>query len=167
MEKREAYYFSVAAILSAAVAEPSIAKAVCSCVWKDVKPASVVKTYSQEVFLPLSGTTMYVAELSSDGLYTFKTPNAPTVYFDYKPTSSASTTITYQVCRISYLGTGIACGTPGAYTTTSTSQVERVVPISSGVYSATMSDWDRIFVSSYPSTSHTPVTVPVNYVASW
>lgn len=160
--KGDAYIFSVAAAVAAITGNPSTAKAVCDCTMAAIAPASIRKTYGPDVFVPVSGTAMYTAELAGDGLYTWKTNLLPpTVWVDYMPNSAASQTVSYQVCRYNYLGTSISCGSVGSNTTTSAAQVEKLVSLSTGVYSPSMSDWDRIRLAIWSGITVKPVTVPV------
>ena len=165
MKNKDTYYFSVAAVLAAAIAHPAVAKAVCGCVWSDVRPSSVNKTYSKEIFRPL-GTTVYQAELAFDGLYTFKTPTTPQVWVDFKATTAAATQINNQLCRMDYLGVLLACGSATGFPTADLAQHEAPVVVGAGVYGVATSDWDRIFVNVWPSTVVDPVSVPI-HVSCW
>lgn len=166
--KRNGYYFSVAAMLAGAVAYPQVAGAVCDCAWADLAPTSVVKTFGPEVYKYTPyGTTGYYgykAEMAPNGLFGFKSSSAPAMYLDYKPATSTSMTVHWEVCRISYLGVSLSCGTQGSLTTTSTAQVESACDLT-GTYSASNSIWDRYIMNTWDIQAHgfTPVTVPTRF----
>jgi hypothetical protein len=167
-------YFSVAAGLAAAAAMPSDAMAQCGCTTVSMG-GRISKNFGPEVFQPMTftGKAGNRAEMSFDGMYGFQSDVAPAVWFAYKPTTSASTVMSYQFCRRQngvLPATTVTCAPLTTFTTASTAQVERSVPVT-GAYSSAHSVWDRYTLDSFgPSSAvaYTPVSIPAQIqVACW
>lgn len=158
-KKRNGYCFSLAALVVGAVAYPAAARAVCSCTWSQVAPASVVKTYGPEVFkLSPYGTTGYYgfkSEVSMTGLYGFKSSSAPNMYVDWAPATNSAMTLSWEVCRSNWSGTSLTCAPQGTQSAPGGDTAQREATCSvSGTYSASNDVRDRIVMNVWDVQSH-------------
>lgn len=165
---RTSFYFSCAAAAAAAVTAPSLAEAFCGCT-ASTMGGGVNKVFGPEIFkqASFSGKAGYLAEMPHDGMYYFASSDAPTLWFDYTPVSSANTTINYQFCRTSWTGTAASCGATGWKTTFSATAQEASDISEAGVYAVTNSVWDRYTLAVFNNASSatpwfTPMTIPAN-----
>lgn len=159
------FFFLLSAAASAAAVVP-IGEAVAQCNCK-TPPSSVIKTIPGN-FLNIN-TATYMAELVVDDWFGFQSAVAPQVWLDWDPSSSSTTTWTYQACRTDWLGTNISCGTSATWQTSSTSHVERGVSVA-GLHSPNNGVFDRYkinLISSQTAVVPRTPSIPVQLPACW
>jgi hypothetical protein len=176
---KNAYYFALSAAAAAAVtASPQVAKAVCECTLHGIAP-SIIKSQGGGSFTyGGSQSAGYDAIMVQDSQYGFTGTVAPQVYFDYwlYATAAGTYTTTAQICRESYLGTQINCGTTKSQAISNPGGTidKEMGPISVsntyGAPSATLSVWDLVRMKVFAPANaiqFNPRSIPSVEFACW
>jgi hypothetical protein len=165
---RNSYYFALSAAAAAAVvAGPGTAKAVCECTFKQIAPGIIKTTGPENIVYGGSASAGYDAVISQDTMYGFTGTNTPAIWLDYWLSSAGTYTTTATICRVSYLGTQIACAPAGTDTVTVTGSTgkEMAVPVT-GTFGrgGSNSAWDRVKMHvSSPYSAFNPMSIPARY----
>jgi hypothetical protein len=129
------------ATVGAAVSAAAVSAVAAPAAFAQQPQAQVVRTVAGQEWFRAGATDQYVS-IRSDGLYGFQSTYQPAVYLDLKG-SGQQLTYFAQVCRQSYTGATVACGTTaqGAYTQTHSASLS-----TAGTWGTTNSVWDYYYV---------------------